>query len=647
MCGIAGYLCRDPQQQASELLVRRMALKLHHRGPDNQGSWASGPVALGHARLSILDLRPEANQPMHHESGRFVVVFNGEIYNFQQLARSHGLQMRTRCDTEVLLKLYQRLGVDFLKELRGMFAIALWDAERRQLLLARDRLGKKPLYYYLGSRGLSFASEVRALLEDPGLSPQVDLEGIHHYLSLGFIPSDRSAFAGVEKVAPGGYVRFSYGAASSAPPTLEREQRRYWSLQFREPRRASANALADELRQTLSEAVRLRMISDVPLGAFLSGGLDSSSIVALMTEHSTRPVKTFSIGFADYEKSELAHARAVAQHFGTEHHEEVVSPQAAELLPTLVEHYGEPFADPSAVPTYCLCRLTREHVTVALSGDGADELFAGYTRYAHERLARIYQRLPRPLAGAISGTLGALPVPKRQGQLSELLALVRERAVQLQLPDETRFLSQYGNIYTPLLRQLYTPQMHERTRVDAEAFIGALMRGSSARNPVDRLLEVDIKGYLACDIFVKVDIASMAHSLEVRCPLVDQEVVALAEALRPSLKLCGFRGKQLLRRAMAKSLPPPIARRRKQGFGIPHARWLRQDLRELSYDLLLSPRALGRGYFERHALETLLDEHNRGLLDHGLRIWNLLWLELWHRRFIDRPAEARDAVAAR
>jgi asparagine synthase (glutamine-hydrolysing) len=629
MCGIAGYLCHDPRAPAPMRVVDAMTRTLHHRGPDYQGGWSSGPIALGHARLSIIDLRPEANQPMLSSDGKLAVVFNGEIYNFRELISRFALQPRTRSDTEVLLLLYRRLGLSFVDQLRGMFAFALWDGSTSRLILVRDRIGQKPLFYWSGPRGIAFASEARSLLQDPDLDPRVDLQGLQLYLSLGYVPHTCSAFLGLKKLSPGTFLVLEPGRTV--------EQRRYWKLDFhRRTKTADSRALTEELRQRLDQAVRIRMISDVPLGAFLSGGLDSSAVVALMARHSSRPVKTFSIGFAGYEKSELEFARLVAKRYETEHHEEVVSPQATELLPRLVELYGEPFADPSAVPSYCLSRMTRRHVTVALSGDGADELFAGYTRYAHERLSRLYGALPRWLVEPFARSLGALPL-RGTGRVAEALALIRERAQQIQLPAEARYLSQFGNLYPLILRQISGPALRSEPSTSAEAFFADHFSKASATNDVDRLLETDVNTYLTDDVFVKVDIASMAHSLEVRSPMVDHELAEFSATLPPSLKLFGLRGKRLLRRAVSPLLPPRILARRKQGFGIPHARWLRGDLRSLARDTLLSPRALGRGYFERTPLERLLDEHDQGLIDHGLRIWNLLWLELWQRCFIDRP----------
>lgn len=616
-----------------------MAKSLHHRGPDAAGVHVDGSVALAHARLSILDLRPEANQPMISADGQVAVVFNGEIYNFNELGAElaqHGVRLKTRCDTEVLLELYRHKGPACVNELRGMFAFAIWDRRTRTLMMARDRVGQKPLYYHAGRRGFSFASEVRTLLLDDEVERNVDVVAMTHYMSLGFVPSSQCLFSGVKKVLPGHYVLLRDGKL---------ESHRYWKLDFADYDRRPVREVAADLRDLLDDAVRARMIADVPLGAFLSGGVDSSAIVALMARHSPHPVKTFSIGFDDADFSELEYARLVAEHCRTEHYEEIVRPDAAALLPTLVEQYGEPFSDPSAVPTYCLSRMTRKHVTVSLSGDGGDETFAGYTRYAYERGARLYGRLPKLLVQPIAQALERLPNVGARRKLRELFADIRHRAYRIQLSPEMRYVAEFGNFNRQSLERV-AAQSLGLSEIDATAqLLQGIAKQSSARNAVDLLLDIDSNSYLPDDIFVKVDIASMAHSLEVRSPIVDHHVLEFAARLPPSLKLHGFRGKRIFREAVRDLLPPAILRRRKRGFGIPHARWLRGDLRSLARDALLSPQAIGRGYFEREGVKRLLDEHDSGAIDHGLRIWNLLWLELWHRRYIDRT-DQRGALRA-
>jgi asparagine synthase (glutamine-hydrolysing) len=634
MCGIAGHVANgggDPVRAAA--LVRAMTEALHHRGPDASGLHQQWPAVLGHARLAIIDLSPEANQPMLSADGQVALVFNGEIYNFRDLAaelRDAGVELRTRSDTEVLLELYRQRGVAFVEKLRGMFAFAIWDAPRRRLVLGRDRLGKKPLFFHVGRRGVSFASELQALLADADIARRADPRALHAYLALGYVPSDFAAIAGVRKLAPGTVAVFEDGALT---------EHRYWTLRF-EPRPRSAEELVEELRHHLFEAVKLRLVSDVPLGAFLSGGVDSSAVVAIMSRVGAKPVKTFSIGFEERDFSEVTYARQVARLYETDHHEEVLRPRAAELLPRLVRAYGEPFADPSALPTFLLSEMTRRHVTVALSGDGGDEAFAGYTRYAHEKLARLFQRLPRALSLPIARTIERRFPGRKAGSLGELGATVRTHARRVQLGDISRYAAQFGHFTPDQMAELCAPELQAAGADAGWALLERLLGEATAGDPLARLLELDTKTYLVDDIFTKVDIASMANSLEVRCPLVDHVLIEFAATVPSDLKMRGFRGKWLFRKALRDLLPHRILYRQKQGFSIPHARWLRGDLRPLLHDTLLSPRLYARGQLSRPVVERMIEEHDSGAVNHGLRLWNLLWLELWQQTFIDAPGAA-------
>jgi asparagine synthase (glutamine-hydrolysing) len=632
MCGIAGYLCREPDARPPSGLAQAMAHTLRHRGPDHLGAYEDGPLALGHSRLSIIDLRPEANQPMLVDNGALALVYNGEVYNFKALRSrlvQNGATFRSRSDTEVILQLYREKGLDFVNDLRGMFALALWDKMEQRLVLARDRTGQKPLFYHWGRRGLSFASELRALLLDPELDQRsIDDQALHHYLSLGYVPSRHCIFKGAAKVQPGSLVVIDHQR-----DTLE--QRRYWQLDYRPQRRSTAEAV-ETLRALLADAVQMRMVSDVPLGAFLSGGIDSSAVVAFMAQASTEPVRTFSIGFDEKDYSEVTYARQVARIFGTRHEEEIMRPDAVALLPRLVACYGEPFADPSAVPTYLLSQMTRRSVTVALSGDGGDEAFAGYTRYAHERIARFYRRLPGwfgpPLAGLIDRRLPG----RGAGVWGELANDVRQQARRWQMPDGIRYQAQFGHFPPDQLHALYTPERADQALRSAAELFEEMFRERNIGDPVNRLLDLDTRSYLPDDIFVKVDIASMAHSLEVRSPLVDHKLLEFAATLPAEQKLYGLRGKHLFRKALQGILPRNILYRRKRGFGIPHARWLRHELRSMAREVLLSRRARQRGFFKTQAVEQLLQQHDSGRINHGMRLWNLLWLELWQREFVDR-----------
>lgn len=643
MCGIAGYLTLDRDPREGVPLVRAMTDALHHRGPDAWGVHHAGPVALGHARLAIVDLSPGANQPMLSAAGDVALVFNGEIYNFPALAaelRAAGVPLRTRCDTEVLLELYRHQGLSFVERLRGMFAFALWDGARRRLVLGRDRLGKKPLFFHHGTRGLAFASELQALLVDADIERRVEPRALHAYLSLGFVPGDRSIIQGVQKLAPGTLAVMDMNLDGG-----QLRHHRYWSLKYA-PRQRPEGEIIEELRHHLFESVSMRLVADVPLGAFLSGGIDSSAVVAVMSRVGAKPVKTFSIGFEEKDYSEVVFARQVAKLYETEHHEEILRPQAAELLPKLVRFYGEPFADPSALPSYLLAQMTRRHVTVALSGDGGDEAFGGYTRYVHEKIAQFFRRLPPALLGPVARFVERRFPGRQAGPLGEFGAAVRTHARRVQMDDVPRYLAQFGNFTGAQLQDLCTPDLQATGASAAEQLFARMLAEGTATDALGRLLELDSQTYLVDDIFTKVDIASMANSLEVRCPLVDHVLFEFAATIPSDLKMPGLRGKWLFRKALADLLPRNILYRRKRGFGIPHARWLRNELRPMLHDTLLSPRMYQRGHLQRAAVERLMAEHDSGQVNHGLRLWNLLWLELWHRTFIDgAPPPARSSHA--
>lgn len=594
-----------------------------HRGPDDHGYLSDGPCTLGHRRLSIIDLRPEGAQPMTNEDGSIAVVVNGEIYNFQALRRelqSRGHRFRSRSDSEVLVHLYEEEGLGFLDRLRGMFALALWDGRRRRLVLARDRFGKKPLFYHAGPKGLVFASELGALTESNHFDRRPNIDAIDAFLCLQYVPSPWTAFEGVHKLPPGNRLVCEPGHAG--------EPERYFQLRFDRPIHAPITELTGRLHREIEDAVRIRMVSDVPLGAFLSGGLDSSLVVAMMAMQSTQPVKTFAVGFTDKDFSELGYARLVAQRYATDHHEIRVEPDMASVIPELVRHYGEPFADSSALPTWYLCQYTRTGVTVALSGDGADEAFAGYRRHSHSRTARALRRLPWPLPWVLGEIIGRIPIPAAQQ--------VRDYGRLLMEPEHVRFLGLAAHTPHADRMDLYGPVMRERFAEDhvARRFAG-LYAASTAPDAVNRILDLEIQTYLPDDILTKVDIASMAHSLEVRCPLVDQEVMAFAASLPGDLKLRGLTTKRILREVAKPLLPQQVLRRPKQGFALPVDRWMREELEPLSRDILLDQTARERGLFDPSAIEALLQRHRRGE-PRGDQIWALMMLELWYRVFIDR-----------
>ena len=622
MCGIAGMLAADLEAAPDTEAVQRMCDAMVHRGPDDHGLRVDGPCALGHRRLSIIDLRPEGAQPMTNEDDTGAVVVNGEIYNFQELRRgleSKGHAFKSKSDSEVVLHLYEERGLDFLDDLRGMYALALWDGRRRRLVLARDRFGKKPLFYHAGHDGLVFASELGALLASERFQPRPDVDAIDSVLSLQYVPSPSTAFVGVLKLPAGNRLVCEAGTVHEPEP--------YFELSFAKPRTGTLSELTEELRARIDDAVRVRMVSDVPLGAFLSGGIDSSLIVAFMAMHSSQPVKTFSVGFTSKDHSELPYAKLVAERYGTDHHEMVVEPDMVSVIPEFVRHYGEPFGDSSALPTWYLCQYTRTGVTVALSGDGADEALAGYRRYSHSRIARKIRRLPGPLPSLVAGALGRIPIPAAQQ--------VRGYGRRLMEAEHVRFLGLAAHIPHEDRLAIYSPVMRERFAEDQVAHrFERLLAESSTADPVNRLLELDINTYLTDDILTKVDIASMAHSLEVRCPFVDQDLMMFAASLPGSVKLRGLKGKLILREVAKELLPDEILNRPKQGFGVPVDRWMREDLAPMSRDVLLDKTARERGLFEPKAIEALLAQHQRGE-PRGDQIWALMVLELWYRAFID------------
>jgi asparagine synthase (glutamine-hydrolysing) len=635
MCGIAGIV--DLQARPVEpSLVRRLCDVLAHRGPDDEGYYIKDQVALGQRRLAILDL-VGSRQPMSNEDGTVWTTFNGEIYNFRELrGRLEGLGHRfaTRGDTETIVHAYEHHGPACVKELRGMFAFALWDQPRQTLLLARDRLGKKPLFYVEMDGQWVFASELQALLQHPGLSRELDSGALDDYLTYGYVPAPKTIFRGVHKLPPGHWLTLRLRPGGSGGPEVHVE--RYWQLAY-EPKLGLSEAdAADGLMEVLREAVRLRMIADVPLGALLSGGIDSSIVVALLSQLSDRPVKTFSIGFDDQEFNELPHARRVAERCGTEHHELIVRPNALEVLPTLVRHYGEPYADSSAIPSYYVAKLTREHVKVALNGDGGDECFAGYERYAGGLAADRYGRIPAVVRRLAIEPLSRL-IPVGGPRRSRLRQARRFLEVAAQ-PAPQRYLRWIGYVPTTEKAALYSPDFQEQLAGHrSESWLLEMWEGLTAAGlgPLDQMLALDVESYLPYDLLVKMDIATMANSLEARSPFLDHHVMEFCARLPERYKLRGMRLKHLLKKAGAGLLPPETLTRRKMGFGVPVGSWMRGDLRPWMEDLLLSPRALKRGYFQPEALRQVVDRHLGGQEDRSFELWALLWLELWHQEFMD------------
>jgi asparagine synthase (glutamine-hydrolysing) len=638
MCGIAGKLYADHTRAIDARTVDAMTDALVHRGPDARGTFVDGAVGLGHRRLSIIDLSPDANQPMVGPSGA-VITFNGEIYNFAELRRDlqqEGHRFRTHGDTEVLLALYERRGERCVDDLLGMFAFAIWDPARRRLFCARDRLGKKPFYYFHGRGTFSFASEPSGLLADADVPVEMNPGAINHYLTLHYVPSPQTAYAAMAKLPPAHTLTWQDGRVSV---------QRYWRASFEPKHDRSIDELAEELWQLVREATRIRLVSDVPLGAFLSGGTDSSTIVAAMREvlGGAGKIETFSIGFRESEFNELGYAAEVARRYGTQHHELLVTPDAATALPELVAHHGEPFSDPSSIPTYYLARLTRANVTVALSGDGGDEGFGGYSRYVWAWMAGLFDDWPRAAVGALAA------LARFAGGLARAPRAVRlagQHVTAAIAPDDQRYLSMAGH-FAPWERDaLYTPEFRASLagHGDTPAWFHGTLRGGDARGPLDRYIDNDLQGYLSEGIMAKVDVASMIHSLEVRAPLLDHRIVEFGTRLPAALKQHGLKKRVLFKRAVRDHLPPQVLARKKRGFGIPVAAWLRGPLRPMLDDLVLGPRLSGRGIFTPQALRRLCDEHQSERADHGHKLWNLMVLELWARRFLDGAAGVRSAA---
>ena len=628
MCGIAGFVSRDEHRDLREAgsVLESMCRVIRHRGPDDQGTLVIDRVALGMRRLSIIDLAG-GQQPMSGCDSAITLVFNGEIYNYHDLQRgleSLGHRFKSRSDTETIVHAYEEYGARCVDHLSGMFALAIWDARKRELFIARDRVGKKPLYYTItGSGTLLFGSELKSLREHPEFRGEISLEALDAYLTFGYVPDPLTIFRDVHKLPPGHYLTFKDGR-------VRVEQ--YWDFPYQQPQENPAQSEDDcleELRARLDDAVRVRLEAEVPLGAFLSGGVDSSTVVGLMARHATQPVKTFSIGFHEDSYNELKYARIAAQRFGTDHHEFIVTPDICGIVDELVWHFDEPFADSSAIPTYMVSKLAREHVTVALSGDGGDELFAGYTRYALDRKRNGFAHLPRLFRqGVMQPVSRNLP----HG------AWGRNYLHKVALEPLDRYIEDVS-IFTGLNKPLlYTDDFRQRLgQSEAVARFRDCAARARVNGSVDPLLYLDSKTYLPGDILTKVDRMSMAVSLEVRAPLLDHKLIEfVCERIPSKMKLKGLETKHIFKLAVLDLVPPEILNRQKQGFGIPINRWISQQLRDRVRGTLTEPRTMQRGYVEPRYVNLLLDEHERGRRDHATELWALFMLELWHRAFIEQ-----------
>ncbi|MDE3243296.1 MAG: asparagine synthase (glutamine-hydrolyzing) [Nitrospirota bacterium] len=628
MCGICGVVNFDGRPVVPEIL-RTMVRAMAHRGPDGAGEFlyasneSSRPaVGLGHRRLAVIDLSPTARQPMTNEDHSLAIVFNGEIYNFRELRGrllANGHSFSSNSDTEVVLRLYEEMGPTCVNELDGMFAFAVWDTRRQRLLLARDRAGKKPLYYTSVGTTFAFASEVKALLHHPSVSGEFMIEALPHYFSFGYPPPGRTFYRGIDQLPP------AHTLIVNAEGHLSSE--RYWDLDFAEkPSRAvSIQDAATQVRSLVTEAVRKRLVADVPLGAFLSGGIDSSIVVGLMSHLLGRPVQTFSIGFAgDQDFDETPYARQVADYFRTDHTECLIAPQAIESIESLVWHYDGPFGDPSALPTYVLAQFTRPHVTVTLNGDGGDELFAGYLRF-YACLAA--EHIPPPLSRLCHLAMRSFPEPQ---QYHHWLRRAQRFFAGASSPLVAR-MQRWVSIFDHDLHRLLRPEVFDGIATNDLGYPPEMLASTASFTPLSKMLYINFMTYLPDDLLVKTDRVTMAHGLESRSPFLDHRLAEYLAGLPDQYKLRRGTTKYLLKTAFADLLPATILRRGKKGFGVPLGAWFRGELREYLQDLLLSPHALSRQYLQTPYVADLVREHTEGVRDHGQRLWAVLTFETWLR----------------
>lgn len=624
----------------SKEVIRRMTREIKHRGPDGEGFYLNdsrqGPisshgysVALGHARLKVIDL-VSGDQPMSNENGMIWVVLNGEIYNYLELKRdllARGHAFRTNSDTEVIVHAYEEYGLQCVEYFRGMFAFAVWDESLNRCMLARDRMGKKPLVYSLVDGQLIFASQISALLRHPDIEKEVDYEALHHYFTYLCVPFPFTAFKQIRKVPPAHYLVFQNAGIELA---------RYWDVDFHLKLRLDSLEALTEVERLLEESVKLRLRTDVPFGVFLSGGMDSSTVTGIAARLSPDRIKTFSIGFENSAYNELPYARIVAKYFNTEHHEEIVRPNTIEAIHALAVLYGEPFADSSALPSYYLSRMAKKNVSVVLNGDGGDEVFGGYYRFLAMRLADTYCGLPVWLRKNI--------IPFLAGLLPELSVGGNKRLSFRRFlncasdPRSARWLRWTGLFSEDKKRSLYASFMAEATRkYNSDWLLEDLFLDSGGLNGVDAAMSVDTRFYLPNDLLVKMDIATMAFGLEARSPLLDHVLVEFMASLPASVKINGTTLKFLLKKIQRKILPAVILKRHKQGFAVPLGSWFRGDLRSWVKDVLLSPQALKRGIFVPDRIKGLLDAHEKGAGDYEHEIWSLVMLEIWFEQVVDKP----------
>ncbi len=626
MCGICGIIDYNRSTTVSNPLIGRMCARMEHRGPDDEGIYVNGQrtAGLGHRRLSIIDLSGAGHQPMSNEDGTVWIVLNGEIYNYLELKvdlEGKGHIFRSNSDTETVIHLYETYGVDCLKYLRGMFAFAIWDEKAETLFLARDRVGKKPLIYHYEGNRFCFASEFSALLESGFVKKELNKEAIRYYLTYGYVPAPLTIYKKAFKLPPAHTLILRRGKVDIS---------RYWQLNYSDKLNISEEDAASEVMKLLKEAVKVRLHSDVPLGAFLSGGIDSSAVVALMSQLSANKVKTFSVGFEERDYSELIYAKAIAKRFDTDHHEFIVKPKALDILPMLVERYGEPYADSSCIPSYYVSLETRRFVTVALNGDGGDESFAGYERYQAMAASERYRKMPR-LARSLAGAIARISPDSINPK--DTLRRIRRFFEAADMPTVERYLRWIGISGGVLDKDLYSEEfLRDTAMAEPKRFIEPYLGNSGG---LDSLLLTDINTYLPNDLLVKMDIASMANSLEARSPFLDHKMMEFAARLPAGYKIKGLTKKYILKKAVSGLIPDNNINRSKMGFGVPVGNWFRGELKDLLRETLLSETALKRRYFKPETIRLMVEGHISGCRDYSFQLWALLMLELWHKKFLD------------
>ncbi len=625
MCGICGFINFN-NAPASKDVLKSMTSAMTHRGPDGDGYWVSDGVALGHRRLSIIDV-DGGSQPMSNEDGSVQVTFNGEIYNHNELRarlESRGHVFKTKCDTEVIVHLYEDMGNECVNSLEGMFAFAVYDASLKKLLLARDRLGQKPLVFFYRKKAdgavFAFASELASLRSHPDMPMDIDPQSLHDYLSLLYVPAPATIYKGVNKLPPGFVIEV--GAANPTPKAS-----RYWKLRFDEKFHMSFEDAAEKLREMLFAATKRRLMSDVPLGSFLSGGLDSSIVAAAAAKNMLLPVDTFSIGFPEENYDERHYAKIAAAFINSNHRDRVVEPSDISIVETLTKRRGEPFADASIIPTFLLSQFAREHVTVALSGDGADELFCGYNRYLAMKFVRYADIIPGPARSAVANAILKI-LPRAPEERSDLARIRRTLSAFASTPAR-RHLDIVNRFPERAKAFVYSSEFRQFAMADTQRIIGSILDEATAVNQTDRASEVDVNSYLPGDILAKVDMASMAVSLECRSPFLDHKIAEFAAALEPSFKMKFMKRKRVLAEAFSPFVPKEVLERKKMGFGVPVAKWLRDDWRQTARERILDGRSISLGFFNRPSLERAFEEHVSEKADHSYPLWAILVLEYW------------------